>query len=279
MHAIIDFAKDVWDLSVDRIHRADPLLMGAAIAYNSLFALVPLAIAFVALLTFFDRTDEVLLELYALFDQSLSPELAAFLTSILSESVDLVSSQRTTIIAVSLIVALWSGSRAVYAAQKALRTVEGVDETRGYVRSRLLGIAVTLAAAVGVMIAYTAFTLGERFWRNVSSWVGFDTSRPVRVTLGIVAIAWVWALLYAIYRWGPPVPVPRSGVMAAIVSALLVIGSVIAFDLSNSFPTTLSAFGAIGVFLVWLYYMGVVVVGAPTIISAIGGAIATRTSR
>ncbi|MFC2153583.1 hypothetical protein ACFLQ7_03010 [Actinomycetota bacterium] len=42
MARIIAFVQDMWDVGADRIRRADPLLMGAAIAYNSLFALVPL---------------------------------------------------------------------------------------------------------------------------------------------------------------------------------------------------------------------------------------------
>jgi membrane protein len=279
MRTIVAFIKDVWVRAIDRIRRADPLLMGAAIAYNSLFSLVPLGIAFVALLTLFDGTNTVLEEVYAAMAESLPEDLAAFLTSILRESVEIVSTQRTTILVVSLAIALWSGSRAVYAVQKALRAVEGLVETRGYLRSRLLGILVTVVATAGVLVGYAAFTLGERFWDGVSSTVGLDTALPARVTLGVIAVLLVWALLYAIYRWGPPQPLDHSGVNSAFVAALLVVGSTIALRLSGAIPTTLAVFGAIGVLLVWLYYIGVVVVGAPIILNAIGGAIAERPNR
>ena len=74
MNRVITFVTDVWNLSLDRIRRADPLLMGAAIAYNSLFAMVPLAIAFIAILTLFDATDEVLSELDLWMTENLSAD-------------------------------------------------------------------------------------------------------------------------------------------------------------------------------------------------------------
>jgi membrane protein len=279
MHTIVAFIEDIWVRAIDRIRRADPLLMGAAIAYNSLFSLVPLGIAFVALLTLFDGTNTVLDDVYAAMAESLPESLAAFLTSILRESVEIVSTERTTILVVSLAIALWSGSRAVYAVQKALRAVEGLVETRGYVRSRLLGILVTVVATAGVLVGYAVFTLGERFWDGVSSTVGLDTALPARVSLGVIAVLLVWALLYAIYRWGPPRPLDHAGVNSAFVAALLVVGSTIALRLSGAIPTTLAVFGTIGVLLVWLYYVGMVVVGAPIILNAIGGAIAERSTR
>jgi uncharacterized BrkB/YihY/UPF0761 family membrane protein len=50
------------------------------------------------------------------------------------------------------------------------------------------------------------------------------------------------------------------------------VGSIIAFDLIPATSSTLSILGALGVFLIWLYYLGIVVVAAPTVFAAIAGA-------
>ncbi len=86
MARIVAFVHDMWDVGADRIRRADPLLMGAAIAYNSLFALVPLATAFVAMLSFFDRSDSALTTVYETIAETFPPDLAVFLTDLLQES-------------------------------------------------------------------------------------------------------------------------------------------------------------------------------------------------
>lgn len=278
---IIDFGRDVWNASADRIRRADPLLMGAAIAYNALFAMVPLAVAFAAILTFFDATDQALQELYSLIlSSTLPPDFAAFVVELLQQSQQWVQSSRGLILIVALVVALWSGSRAVYAVQKALRTAEGVEDERGYMVTRSLGIGVTVAACFGVMVGYFLALLGGRVWSALTEELGIGLANTARASFGAVAIVFVWLVLWAIYRWGPPVPLPRAGLTAAIVGALLVLGSAIAFSLSPDVSSsTLSFLGVIGVFLIWLYYIGIVIVAAPTLVNAVGRAIGERRHR
>jgi membrane protein len=243
--------------------------MGAAIAYNSLFALVPLALAFVAILSFFGQSATVIDSMVEIIERNLPTDLAMFFTDIIEESVDWVGSQREAILVVSLLVALWSGSRAVYAVQKALRAVEAKVDARGYIRSRLLGLVVTIGAAVGILVAYTFLTLGSRIWSNVAEDVGTSASTGTQVLLYVVAAVWVWILLWAIYRWGPPEPIRFSGVVSALVAALLVAGTAIAFSFVPSISGAAAAFGAIGILLIWLYYVGIVVVAAPTVFAAV----------
>lgn len=269
MDRVVTFIRDVWNLSSGRISRADPLLMGAAIAYNSLFAMVPLAIALIAILTLFDVTDEVLAELSMWMTDNLTADSAAFITELVTESVGWFNSSRGVILVLSLLVALWSGSRAVYAVQKALRTVEGIEDNRGYFVSRSLGIGVTVVAGIGVLVAYFVAAAGELVWRWVEDQAGVGTAVAAQITLLLIAVAWAWGLLWVIYRWGPPRPLPRAGLISAMVAALLVLGSYLAFDVVATNSSALAVFGTIGVLLVWLYYIGIVVVGAPTVIDAV----------
>lgn len=273
MALVVDFARDVWSRSAEQIRRADPLLMGAAIAYNSLFALVPLALAFAALLTFFDPSNQILTDLYAAMETTLPPDIAEFLIDILSQSVVWVQSEAGYILVISLLVALWSGSRAVYAVQKALRAVDGGREERGYLRSRLLGVAVTAVGGIGILAAYAVGLLGNRIWTGIADLFGFGGTGMAQLIVSAAAVAFVWFGLWAIYHWGPPQPMAHAGAVAGVVAGLIVFGTLLAARLSPEIDSgAIAVLGTAGVFLVWLYYIGVVVVAAPTIIAALVGA-------
>ena len=280
MRRITQFFKDAWSLSAGPIRRADPLLMGAAIAYNGLFALVPLTLAFTAALTFLDRSDSVIGDLLLAIEENLPSTVGEFLGELVEESYQWVSDARGVILIVSILIALWSGSRAVYAVQKALRTAQGVEDDRGYVVARGLGIVVTIAAGVGVMIAYVVFLLGTRFWDELAGRLGIANGGLVRSFAVGLMIVLVWLILWAIYRWGPPEPMSYASVVAAGVAALIVLGTVIAMQIIPEFSSasTIALFGAIGVFLIWLYYCGIVIVAAPTVLAAIVGAARGQTS-
>lgn len=275
---IVAFAKDVWNLSRDRIRRADPLLMGAAVAYNSLFALVPLAVVFVAMLTIIDRSGKVLDDLSSTLTANMPEDVSTFLIDLVNQSVEAMSGDTGLILIISIVVALWSGSRAVYAVQKALRSVEGVEDTRGYVLTRLMGVGVTAVSAIGVLLAYAFMVLGEDILGEITERFGFGDVVVTALLLLVLAYVWVWLLLWAVYQWGPPIPLQRSGLASAIVAGIVVLGTFVAYELLPSNPSSLAVFGTLGIVLVWLYFIGIVVVAAPTYLGAISGALRNQRS-
>ncbi len=270
MRAIIEFGKNWYRDAADELRRADPLLMGAAFAYNSLFAVVPLALAFVSTLTLFDRTQEVLENTYAFLEEALPPDIAEFLTQILMESVASVENNRAAIIIVTMLIALWSGSRAVYTVQKALRLVEDPDVEIGYVQMRSTGILVTVGAGVGIVVAYIAAIFGTRIFARIESWIPGGGFGLTYVVLMAVALVWVFVLLFSIYRWGAPTPVRLPAATALLVTVIIGIGT---WGALNIIPTdsaaSIAVFGSIGIILFWLYAVGVVVVGAPIAIGSL----------
>ncbi|GMQ97673.1 MAG: hypothetical protein BMS9Abin17_0173 [Acidimicrobiia bacterium] len=269
MQRVIRFLTRTYALTAEPWRRADPFLMGAAIAYNSLFALVPLAIAFLSIVTLFEGSSDLLVGLIELIDESLPPEISAFLIDILKQSSQFVSNDSVVILVVSIGVALWSGSRAVYAAQKALRLVEGGDDDRGYIRTRLTGIGVTIGAGVSVLIGYGLLLLGDDAWNEIANYTGIPRTGYAQILLGGVAVLWVFGLLWVVYHFGPPKPVRRSVVVAAAVTLVLVGGTWIAFNLlPGDANQSLAVFGAIGIILIWLYFGGLVIVAAPILILA-----------
>ncbi|GMQ94342.1 MAG: hypothetical protein BMS9Abin12_1830 [Acidimicrobiia bacterium] len=269
MRPIIDFVRAWYSDAAPALRRADPLLMGAAFAYNTIFAVVPLALAFVSMLTLFDNSQGVLADTYRLINETLPPDIASFLIQILSESIEALENNRAVIIVVTLVVALWSGSRSVYTVQKALRLVEDSVVDVGYVRMRSTGLLVTVGAGAGVFAAYTLFLVGgDLTGRFAPMFLG---ELPIeQFLLTGVAVLWIFLLLFAVYRWGAAVSVRRPATTSAVVTAVLVVGTWAAFNLVPSGGSlSVAVFGTIGLVLVWMYGIGVVVVAGPIAVGSL----------
>jgi len=249
--------------------RGDPLLMGAAIAYNSLFALVPLTIAFVSLLHLTDLSTTIATRLADLVNSTLPPDIAEFFIDIVETSLSTASSNDTIVLVVSVLVALWSGSRAVYAVQKSLRLVQGVPDDRGYFVARAVGVLVTVGAGISVMVGYSLLLFGEGLWDELTSAVGMSTISLTQFFLSLLIVVWVYGMLWAIYHFGPPHPVRHSAYVAAIVEAVLLAGSWFAFTLLPADTrSAAAAFGVLGVILVLFYFVGVTMVATPILVTA-----------
>lgn len=249
--------------------RGDPLLMGAAIAYNSLFALVPLAIAFASLVSLLDLSGVIAERVADLLETTLPPDIAQFLLDIFRDSTTTVGTQESVVLVLAILVAFWSGSRAVYAVQKSLRLVQGTADDRGYLGARAVGILVTVGAGVSVMVGYSVLLFGESLWHELSAVLGFGSISLAQTSLSILLIVWAYGLLWAVYRFGPPEPVEHTAVVSGVVVAVLLAGSWFAFTLlPGDTRSAAAAFGVFGVILVLLYFIGVTVVAAPILVAS-----------
>ena len=253
--------------------------MGAAIAYNTLFAIVPLIVALVAISTLFGEFDAVVVRLREWMITNLPPEVASFFGGLIEESFDAVQGRRGIVVLIALAVAFWSGSRAVYTVQKALRLVQGIPEDRGYVRSRLTGVVVTIAAFVAVGVAYVALAFGENAWAWIAAVTpatrgGIGDLIPLSIVFLFVA-----GLLLVIYYFGPPMPLTYAPLSALIVAVVVIVGSVAMSAVLPQLNTaTIAVLGSIGFVLVWLYAVGVVVVAIPIAVIGLFGALENRRS-
>lgn len=279
MRSIIEFVHAWYSDAAGALRRADPLLMGAAFAYNSLFAVVPLALAFVSVLTLLDTTQKLLGDAEEFINEALPADIADFLNQILRESFETVANNRLVIIVVTLLVALWSGSRAVYTVQKALRLVEDSEVEVGYVHMRASGILVTVGGGVGVVAAYALLVLGRGLTDRLASLLPWGLPLGQFLLAGVAAV-WIFILLFAVYRWGAPQPIRRPAATSALVTTVLFVGTWVGFSLVPSeTAVAVAVFGTIGLVLLWLYGIGVVVVAGPIAVGSLLRVLEERTHR
>jgi len=252
----------------ERVMDADPFLMSAAIAYNAFFALVPLAFATVAALSVFGADLDTTTELEKMIANGFPKEVGEFIIDIVTEAHDSVGDLGTTVLIVSLLVALWSGSRAIYAVQKALRLMQHAEEHRPYWKTRGLGILFTFGAGIALVVGYVIVIFGGWLAEALKHF-GLPVGSVTWIT-GAVMFGWVMVVLYAIYEWGTPDQIRRPFTSALVATTVLTIttlgAAAILPELSGG---TVAAVGSVGVILVWAYVIGLVVIISPAVVAAV----------
>ncbi len=252
----------------ERIMDADPFLMSAAIAYNAFFALVPLAFAAVAGLSMLETGDDAIGRIRDMVAEGLPDEVGAFLVGIFEEAQQATFGLGSTVLVISLLVALWSGSRAIYAVQKSLRLIERTEDHRPYWKTRGLGILFTLGAGLALILGYVLVIFGAWLIQTLDHF-GIPVG-SVTGTTGAVLLGWVAAVLYAIYEWGTPSQIRRPFVSAVVATGILTIttlgAALIVPDLGGG---TVAALGSVGVVLIWSYVIGLIVIVVPAIVPSI----------
>lgn len=232
-------------------------LSAAAVAYNAFLALVPLALALVGIGAFIGQSQTALGRVRQTLEVIAPEEVTEFITSLLSDAEARLGGQQAWVIALSVLGALWAGSRAMVAMQRALAGVEEQVEARHGWRLRLVALGLTVAGGLALLLITLLLVFGGRLTRFLEELTG----------LGAVGVLWEWLrvpisgtglylFLLAFYRWGPPRPLPR-GWLASLVSMLGALSASLLFGLylavAPRLGATFGVLGAVAIALMWLY--------------------------
>ncbi len=252
-----------------RLRLTDPLLMAAAIAFNWFFALVPLAIAFVGVLATIGQSGDTVTQIEEVFAEELPPEIAEFLLDIIRQAAQIVGDSQGIWVTVGVIIALWSGSRGIYAIQKSLRLMEGLEETRPYWQVRGVAIAMTVFSGIALIAGYVIVLFGEQLVAFVERRAAVDLSGVVGAG-GAILAGWLVLTLYVLYRWGPPERMHGALVSAVVTTSLLVVGTALAgLIMPRTSSSTLALLGSVGIILLWLYYTALAVIVIPAVVEVL----------
>jgi len=259
-----------------RFSSAGPGVLAAAVAYNLFFALVPAAIPVLVAASFFGRNAEAQEQTVDFLEQILPAETASAIADALSAAWESVEGTKGLIVAVSLLVSLWAGSRGVNTIMRVLARIEQMEDDRSWWRRRLIAIGLTLGAGGTLLLSGVLIVGGA----GIAEWLAQLTDADWLVTLWEwlsipVGVLGLFAFLTALYRWGPPQRLPGFW-LAAVVAVIGTIGVSLGFrfyvENSGGLGGTFAAFATVAVLLLWLFLMSYVI-----ILSAALGASGFRT--
>lgn len=166
-----------------------------------------------------------------------------------------------TMILIGGAVALWTASGAANAVMRALNRIHDTDETRSFVRQRLVGLAMVLVAVIAFAIVFGLLILGPK----LSGWVGDLIGAEAAVRWGWLLGQWPILLVGLLVAFGtvlflgPNVEHPRwrfLSVGAGLAVALWLAASggfalYVAFF--GSYNKTWGSLAAVIIMLTWLW--------------------------
>jgi membrane protein len=240
-----------------RFRDADLSINSAAVAYNAFLAMVPLGLAMLGAASFIGGSESALERVENTLS-SLAPEqVREFIIDLLVDSESRLGGQQGWLILGSILLALFLGSRAVAAMQRALAHVELRTERRPPVEMRLIAVLLTIGGGAVLLVTSLLLVAG-----------GAAIDFLVELTgVGFLDTLWAWLrvpisagglylFLLAFYRWGPPDPLPKSW-LAALVGTAGALGASLAFgvylNVAPELGATFGVLGAVALALVWLY--------------------------
>ena len=169
-----------------------------------------------------------------------------------------------TMIAVGVVLALWSLTGAMGALMWGLNIAEGLEDKRGFAAKRLTGLAMAACVGIAFVLSFGLLVLGP----HLSRWVGNAIGQKTAVT-------WIWwaaqwpilvgglMLAFGAVLYLGPDDKPRKlrfitpGALAAVVVWLVASGAFAVYaSRFGSYNKTWGSLSAVIVTLVWLWIGG-----------------------
>ncbi|MEX2323321.1 MAG: YihY/virulence factor BrkB family protein [Acidimicrobiia bacterium] len=242
---------------IRRLRAADLSVGAAAVAYNAFLAMVPLSLAVVGVAAMFGDDAAAVARVEAALYPIAPEAVVTFVTSLMTDTAGRVGDGGVVLVVVSLLISLFLGSRAVVALQRSLAVVAGGSEIRPPLQMRLVGLALTVAGGLALVVTSVALVAGGALFAFLARLAGWEPIERLGTLLGLpLAAAGVFGFLMLFYVFGPSIPVPRAGV-AALVGVVGIVGGSLGFSLylalAPGLGATFGTLGAVAVALVWLY--------------------------
>jgi membrane protein len=237
-------------------------LIASALAYSSFFAIPSTLLLAVGLFALLSGPDTVR-NLMDRLDQVLPAEAA----ELLGDSLDQLEQQPSAgivLTVVGFVLALWASTSAMTTYMAALNTAYDREDGRGFVRKRIVALAMVaaIAAAVGLVAVLLVFGPFVERWlggllglEGVFGWIWWIAQWPVLVAGLLCAFA-------VLQYFGPDVDRRRwvfitPGAVVAVVVWIAVSGAFAVYtSLFDSYNKTWGSLSAVIVTLVWLWLTG-----------------------
>ena len=237
-------------------------MMASALAYSAFFAIPPALLLLLGVFTLV--ADESTIAHHVARLTEIAPSDAADLFGNSLRHLSQRSSTGLTLALVGLGLALWSASNAMSTVISALNVAYDREDSRGFVRSRLVAVVMAVFVGAAALLAGTLLVMGP----HLQAWLGstLDARRPVELAWWIgqwpILIAGLLFAFAVVLYLGPDVEHRRwqlisPGSVVAVV-VWLVVSSAFSFYTAHfgTYDKTWGTLGAVIVTLIWLWLAG-----------------------
>ena len=234
-------------------------LLAAAQAYYYLLAIVPLLIVCFAIIPYLNMDPA---EVMTFLEKVLPGEMV----TIFEENIiNLVQTPKGGLLTFGIIGALWSASNGIQAFMKATNEAYGVDETRSFIKVRLLALVLTIGMVVAFAVALILPVFGSTILGFFKSLLGISASLTIilQISRWVISIILISVILLLLYRLAPNKKLPwKHTIPGAITASVLwlFISLGFSFYVSNfgSYSATYGSLGGIIILMIWFFLTGMI---------------------
>lgn len=235
--------------------------MSAAVAYHTVFAIPPLLVFIISMAALLNKVTSLPIaeRLTTFIDERAPAELEPVLTTIVNNAISQSSSGAAiTGILFSAGIALWSGSNGIGSFVKAFNHAYDVEETRGFIKAKLINIGLTMLVGILVIAAIGLFAFGHYLGAWIAEQAGLGSAFEIlwRILSWILPVFFIMFVLAILYYLGPNIEQSFKWLSpGSVVATLLWIVVTIGFTIYLNFSNPGSAYGTLGSVIVLLYFL------------------------
>ncbi|HEU0097608.1 MAG TPA: YihY/virulence factor BrkB family protein [Allosphingosinicella sp.] len=238
-------------------------LLAAGVAFYAFLAFVPLLAATVLVYGLAAEPETVARHIRALFGM-LPEDAAALIGDQLKSMTESPDSAKGWSLAVAIALAIYGASKGSGAIVTALNIAYEVKESRGFIKSTLLSLLMTIGALVVLVMAAAGISVMgwvEALFPGFPGWA----HNLFRILFWAVAVAAVGFGLAAVYRYAPNRPdapwvwISPGSAAATLLWLAASLGFGFYVSQFGNYNATYGSLGGVVVFLTWLYLSAYIV--------------------
>lgn len=235
--------------------------LAAQQAYYYMLALFPMLILLIAIVPYLNIDPNKAINVV---NKLLPSESAQLLRD---NVVNLVSERNGGLLTFGIIGTIWSASNGMNAFMKAMNIAFDVEETRSFVKARLVSIMLTIGLIIAFVVALLLPVFGKVLMDTVQSIVHIPAQFEIifRIVRWLIAFAVMVAVLATLYRVAPNKHYPfkhviPGAIFATVVWQLISLG--FSFYVSNfgNYSATYGSLGGVIILMLWLFLTGLALV-------------------
>jgi membrane protein len=260
------FLPSLWSMLKDTYaawRQANAQVLGAALAFYTIFSLAPIFIIVVAIAGFFVGQESVRSYIVQQLSQFVGTHNAASVMQVIKNSYEIGSGARATIIAVSII--LVASTTALVMLKNALDTiwdVKSINFSLMYmIKERLLSLLIILFMSLIIFISMILNSILSAARLILDGYISLPFSF-ITLTNELFLIVMLALLFTVLFKILPDVEISWKDVwMGGVITAILFALGKYLLGLYLAHSTVSSAYGAAGslvVFLMWVYYSSLI---------------------
>ncbi|KGX91927.1 ribonuclease yfkH [Pontibacillus halophilus JSM 076056 = DSM 19796] len=255
MNKWIQYGKDIFE----EFKKDNLPVLAAAQAYYYLLAIVPLVILVLSVLPYLQISPDRAID----FMGELIP--GEMMTVFRENIISLVDSPKGGLLTIGIIGTLWSASNGINAFIKSANIAYDVDETRSFIKVRLLSIVLTL----GMIVTFAVSLVLPIFGDVIITIINRFTTLPSEMSILLQASRWIVSslvmigVLMMLYHLAPNLDYPFRHVLPGAILATVLwqfISLLFSFYVSNfgNYSATYGSLGGVIVLMLWLFLTGLI---------------------